>query len=106
MNDERVRPVQYTVKQQGAVLCNEAYTVYESADCTCIQLDLRSKYAELAASCGHGVMLDASDRTLHLSPDHPREDVTWIDFDLPSGSWTFFSGGVSRYTFNAVFLKD
>lgn len=100
------REVRHTIKQAGAVVCNGAVTRYESPSCIVLEMDLRSKYCELDASCGHGVFLVATERSLHLDDSRPRDDMTWVEFELPAGKWSFVSGSVSRYTLTCVFLRD
>ena len=101
-----IREIAVTVKDQGAVVVNDAVVVYESDCAIAIELDLKSKYCDLTASVGHGVMLGTTEYSLHLNEEADRDRSTWVEFDLPPGKWRFFCGGVSRYTFNAVFLKE
>lgn len=104
--DYESRHVQHIVKKQGSVLCNYAYTRYESGKCLIVEMDLRSKYCELVASSGHGCLIGATERSLHLDGSQPRDANTWIEFDLPGGRWVFVTGSVSRYTLTCVFLRD
>ena len=100
------REVRHTIKQAGAVVCNGAITRYESPSCIVLEMDLHSKYCSLDASCGHGVFLVATERSLHLDDSRPHDDMTWVEFELPAGKWSLVSGSVSRYTLTCVFLRD
>lgn len=96
----------YIIKHRGAPVVGEALILYESDSCVVIELDLSSKYCTIAASSGHSLMLGATDYSLGLNQDVDRDELTWVEFLLPEGTWRYTCGSVSRYTAHICFLRD
>lgn len=104
------RPVELKITEQGAVRVNDATIFAESERIACVDVELRTKYAEtLATASGSDgtqtVLLTTTDRSLNLHPDHPIE-LTHVEFPEFKG-WTLYAcSGPSRYTLRVVFVKE
>ncbi len=97
MDDETHRSSPIRVTDQGAVVAHGPATIQrESQEIVCLTVDLASKYAEAPMfECGDGfnpaVWLTASERTLNLAEDVPRERGTRVEFTGYKG-WSVFGG--------------
>lgn len=105
------REIKTVITHQGAVKANPGGIVYrESADIACICVDLETKYARMGGTFSGGgdppgVVLSATEDSIHMDPAHDRDSMTFIQFPEFQG-WTVFVAEVSRYTLALCMLKD
>jgi hypothetical protein len=91
---------------QGAIVVNTAHFVLKTDDVACIDIDCATKYAKVACyGSGPEVMLCATDHSLHLAADVPRETWTLVRFPDFCG-WCVYATTVGRYTVSVVLLRD
>lgn len=108
------REVELKITEQGPVIVNNACLRKESADIVCIDIDLRSKYAELigtfSASTGAiGILLAADERTRHVDETKPRDGFTTVEFPEFTGDdgWRVYASyGPARYSMGVVLIRE
>lgn len=98
-----------SIVTQGAPEVSAGVVGYKKRrDIAIFEIDLRSKYCEVIAHFVNfekcpGVMIDTSERSLHL---HPTETgATVIEFPGFKG-WSVFASGIGRYTLGVCLIKD
>lgn len=109
-----MRQIAVKIEVQGAVLVNHGLICARSKNLLAVEVDLGTKYAEIAAVCdGDGtapsLMLCTSERTLHLAPKQPKEADTWTTISFPSlrlRGWNVWSAWIQRYTLRLCFRKE
>lgn len=101
--------VNYTISHQGAPLVNRGYIKEVGKNIVAMEIDLGSKYCEAIFSLYEdngttGVVLCATERSLHLNEKTTRDDITTIVFPDFIG-WDVFVCEVARYTLSVCLIK-
>jgi hypothetical protein len=103
----RVAATEMRIDFQGAIDVNYAIVVSKGDKIALLEIDLKSKRAEIVA---HGesdaplLTLRANDETLRLNPAYTKDDMTQISFPAFAG-WEVFCCDASRYTIRLALKK-
>lgn len=92
----------------GSVKVNSYAIIKRSKDLIAIEIDLATKYCELACTtsssgCIPGVILDRTKHTLYFDPKK-RNISTEIEFEEFKG-WTVWSSNASRYSVRLCLIR-
>lgn len=103
-----MREIKYEVEVMGKAIPGSAWLVKASDGIVAIELDMRTKWAEISAtSSTHaayteahllvpGILIDISERSLHMD-DEAGDQLTHITFPEYLG-WEVWAANLSRYT--------
>lgn len=93
---------------EGALIVNHATLLHVGSTIVAIEIDMKSKRGEVIASGSNGecpvVVIAATEDSLNLDPQKPREEPTSIAFPQFKG-WSLFVGELSRYTLYVCLTK-
>jgi hypothetical protein len=95
---------EFKIIMAGAAIVNSAWIVYKTDQVILIEVDLRTKYTRVNASCNHSVFIECTGDSLYTNPDVALEGDTWIEFPEAEG-YSFFGASGGRYTLQLTFFK-
>ena len=97
-----MKEIDFLIKHQGDASVNGVVLLYKSKDVILLEVNLHTKYAGIAASCGNSFMIETYEHSLHKTDER---GFTWVLIPEAEG-YTFFSGSGGRYTLRVTFVKD
>lgn len=101
----------FTIIQQGAPVINSGYIVEQSENLIAIEIDMKSKYCEVALFTHKdpenicGLMIGTNEDSLNLKEDAAKDTYTEIEFTNFKG-FRIFAANIGRYMLSVCLIKD
>jgi hypothetical protein len=92
------------IAHQGAIQVNNACIISQCGNLCAVEVDLKSKYADICGIAGSKIYLSSTSITLNLNEKFDANEPTSIEFPTMK-DWRFFSYNLSRYTLCLCLIK-
>ncbi len=100
----KIIPVKIKVTR-GRVIVNSACVHKRSRNIMLVEIDLKSKYAQVYGYGDFCVALSADEHTLHVDKRKNPESLTSIEFP-EFKDWSIYLSSVGRYTLSLCLVKN
>lgn len=98
-----MKDIQFSIKQQGKPAVNSAMERLRQGSLVVIDIDMHSKYCNVAGTSGNSVFIEAREHALHLT--EKDDPLTWVEFPDYEG-WSFVASSCGRYTITVVLMAN